>query len=493
MQKQGLYAILLVVSAQLEGGAATAADLGVLKAPELAPTAAPLWSGFFVGAHVGAAAAQEKFVDNFPVFDAEVDAKPSLQGWLGGLQVGFNHQHGWFVLGAEAELSWANINAGTFPCFSFGDQRCSAQAQWHSSITGRVGAAMGSAFLYVKGGAAWMRDKYTNVATCAGQQPTSVRGIDAACGDLFVGQQTRPGWIVGAGLEYALTNNWSAKVEYNYSDFGKRSVWLFDEQGDAFSELVHQRISSVKLGVNYRLGAPQAPAISAYAQARTAKTAHAQAIDDEDDAGRVSAFAGIDVAPHSISGWAGSLVALSKDLDTSGGRVYIFGGTGRYRYPASGSTISGTYTTGDVLAGYAWEGDNYSINWLAGLNAANHMLSQQDPTNPVQGTAAGIKIRASAHVNPTPAVLLYGETEYSSAFQTFFASTKYGYDVFNAGVFLGPEASFSSDERSRDWRIGLHATELKFGKIQVDIAGGYSNHSIFGTGPYGRLELSTNF
>jgi opacity protein-like surface antigen len=427
------------------------------------------------------------------VFDGELDAKPSLHGPLGGLQVGFNYQHGWMLVGAEAEFSWANINAGTFSCFSFADQRCSAQAQWHSTVTGRVGAAIGSALLFVKGGAAWTHDKYTNLATCGGQQPNFLRGIDAACGDLFVGQQTRPGWIIGAGLEYALTNNWSAKLEYNYSDFGKQSVWLFDEQGNAFSELIHQRMNSVKVGVNYRLGAAQPPAISAYAQAGNAKNAKTQADEDDEDAGRVSLFGGLDVARHSISGWGGSLVALSKDLDTSGGRVYVFGGTGRYRYAASSSKISGTYTTGDVLGGYAWEGENYSINWLAGLNAANHVLSQQDPTNPVQGTAAGIKVRASAHVNPTAAVLLYGEAEYSSAFQTFFASAKYGYDLFNAGAFFGPEASFSNDERSRDWRIGLHLSELKFGKLQVDLAGGYSNHSILGTGPYARVELSRNF
>ena len=41
--------------------------------------------------------------------------------------------------------------------------------------------------------------------------------------------------------------------------------------------------------------------------------------------------------------------------------------------------MRGTYAFGDVLAGYGFEGDTYSINVMAGVNAVNHMLSRFDP------------------------------------------------------------------------------------------------------------------
>ena len=36
--------------------------------------------------------------------------------------------------------------------------------------------------------------------------------------------ETRWGWMVGAGIEYSFSDNWSAKIEYYYLDFGTRTL-----------------------------------------------------------------------------------------------------------------------------------------------------------------------------------------------------------------------------------------------------------------------------
>jgi outer membrane immunogenic protein len=64
---------------------------------------------------------------------------------------------------------------------------------------------------------------------------------------------TRSGWLVGTGIEYAITPTWSAKIEYNYMDFGTKNV-LFDLSGDPAS--VKQQLHSVKFGINYRFWGP---------------------------------------------------------------------------------------------------------------------------------------------------------------------------------------------------------------------------------------------
>jgi outer membrane immunogenic protein len=54
---------------------------------------------------------------------------------------------------------------------------------------------------------------------------------------------TASGWVVGVGAEYALWNNWSAKVEYNHFDFGSDS-----------GTVNSVTLQTLKVGINYRFG-----------------------------------------------------------------------------------------------------------------------------------------------------------------------------------------------------------------------------------------------
>ena len=160
----------------LAGTAVAGAAELPLKAPPLIPFT---WTGFFIGAHGGFGHGHTKFYDNFPVPDGELDADTRTNGGLFGLQVGYNYQIDWLVLGVGGDFSWSKINS-KFSCFPFGDQVCSASADWVASITGRIGVTNGPWLFYVKGGPAWMRESITDLATCAGSQPLSRAGITAA-------------------------------------------------------------------------------------------------------------------------------------------------------------------------------------------------------------------------------------------------------------------------------------------------------------------------
>ena len=61
---------------------------------------------------------------------------------------------------------------------------------------------------------------------------------------------TRAGWTVGAGVEYAFAPQWSAKLEYNYMDFGTQAVSF----APGFSTDIDQQIHAVKFGINYKFG-----------------------------------------------------------------------------------------------------------------------------------------------------------------------------------------------------------------------------------------------
>lgn len=96
----------------------------------------------------------------------------------------------------------------------------------------------------MKCGAAWSRANYSGLVT----EPP----------DVFIypeSNTTRSGWIIGAGFEAGLWNNWSWKVEYNYMDFGTNR-YSFTETTGTFTRLfdIDTQVHTVKVGLNYRFG-----------------------------------------------------------------------------------------------------------------------------------------------------------------------------------------------------------------------------------------------
>lgn len=98
-------------------------------------------------------------------------------------------------------------------------------------------------WLYAKGGAVWAGDKY------AADLPTLNEHLKASV--------TRPAWTVGGGIEWAFWDNWSAKVEYNFYDFGTSNLILpgtiFGVPKVVSGIDIKEKISAVKFA-NYRFG-----------------------------------------------------------------------------------------------------------------------------------------------------------------------------------------------------------------------------------------------
>ena len=255
--------VIAFAAAMIAVGRADAADIKLIYKAPPASFVRPSWSGIYLGAHIGGLFGSKTFISNSAAPSGIIDANSSVRSWLGGLQTGYNYQIDWLVLGVEGEFTWSRAHGG-FPCFSFGDQVCSAEPEWIGSLAGRVGAAFGPALFYVKGGAAWVHNTYSNIATCAGVQPIISGGIRAPCGDLFTASETRPGWVVGVGGEYRFTPNWSVKVAYDYLRFGERSISLTDGQGGFHTELIWQDMHLIKAGVNYRFGSWDLDPLSPY-------------------------------------------------------------------------------------------------------------------------------------------------------------------------------------------------------------------------------------
>ncbi len=211
---------------------AFAADLPARTYTKAPPYTAPAviynWTGFYIGGHIGGA------------FGGDSSLQGSDARFLGGVQGGADYQFApnW-VIGAEAQYSWlANNNNGgvLFP----GGTLVTSNSDQLGSVTGRLGYTWGPALLYAKGGYAW-RDN-NNIGVFSGGVPTAFT-TDGSHKD---------GYTVGAGLEYMFAPNWSAKVEYQYYNFGSTNFTSGPAQivGSRFRDDEH----TVKAGLNYRFG-----------------------------------------------------------------------------------------------------------------------------------------------------------------------------------------------------------------------------------------------
>jgi outer membrane immunogenic protein len=222
---------------------ASAADRGVPYRAPPPPPPAPVasWTGCYVGGHVGAGWGTKTWSDR-AADDFSDNASYGVNGFLGGAQIGCDYQwYGPVVIGAEGSFSWSDIKgSGALP-FEAEQSVFNTKIDWLTTAAGRIGFTADKALIYVKGGAAWVGEKHT------------LREIDPEDGFAQVTRNSnRVGWLFGAGLEYLIVPGWSAKIEYNYIDFGTKD-FVFTPLADDPAG-VKQQLHTIKFGVNYRFG-----------------------------------------------------------------------------------------------------------------------------------------------------------------------------------------------------------------------------------------------
>jgi len=237
-------------------GPAISADLRtpVYKAP---PPLVPVWSwsGCFVGGHAARLRAKsESWIVRTPGGDffGQPLGGHSFDSWLGGVQAGCDYQFaGGFVIGLEGDYAWSDA-VGSHDSTRETGVAYHSKVKSLASVTGRAGYAWDRFLGYVRGGAAWERDEYWATTIILGTAYTAV--------------ETRPGWTIGVGGEYAFTDSLSGFVEYGYYDLGSRTISLTPQVAglrQAFVEIKETK-SVVRVGLNIRFGGNAAPVAAKY-------------------------------------------------------------------------------------------------------------------------------------------------------------------------------------------------------------------------------------
>jgi outer membrane immunogenic protein len=243
----------LVVTSSLGAGAASAADLApwaYTKAPPMVE-AIYNWSGFYIGAHVGGSWTNQSWTNtaNTTAFGDLVPGQGFRQratGAFGGGQMGYNWQAGNYVFGLEGTVSAMN-NRATAANTVFGarDDVFSWRSNWMATVTGRIGYAVRNNLFYAKGGYAGISNR---LAVSDLLPPVLGSGSDS---------HWHNGWTIGAGWEYAMTQNWILGVEYDYSAFQSRSYQLAGAAPGFYTFDVKPRdVQSAVVRINYKFGGP---------------------------------------------------------------------------------------------------------------------------------------------------------------------------------------------------------------------------------------------
>ena len=238
----------------------TAAMAADLRLPVKAPVAAApafSWTGCYVGAHVGGSQIHSFASTNFEGSGSTGD---NGTGTIAGGQVGCNYQAGNWVFGVEGEGSWSNSQATNSlfvtPVAPFDNVSLTTKNTSDFSIAGRAGFAFDRTLIYGKGGWAWGSFDYNSTLNCCFVAPS-----------LTSGSFNASGFLVGAGIEHALTRNWTIKFEYDYLGFGSKLLNV-GAGGGAVPVPVNVSVSPTtqifKVGANYLFNFGGAPVVAKY-------------------------------------------------------------------------------------------------------------------------------------------------------------------------------------------------------------------------------------
>jgi len=207
------------------------------------------WSGFYIGANGGWGTSRKCWntttVLGIPFASAE--GCHDASGGTAGGQIGYRWQSASWVFGLEAQGNWADFRGSNTSPLVLGATGNRSKIDAFGLFTGQVGWAWNNTLLYVKGGAAVTSDKYEGYTIPGGAT------FDTA-------KETRWGGVVGVGVEYGFTPNWSFAVEYDHMFMGTRSnnftsivapIGVVDR-----TDRISQDVDAITARINYRWGGP---------------------------------------------------------------------------------------------------------------------------------------------------------------------------------------------------------------------------------------------
>jgi outer membrane immunogenic protein len=240
---------------------ALAADLPSRRAPPVyIPPPIPVftWTGFYIGGQVGYEFGRQTANARSTLTGgglASVGTSPS--GVIGGAHIGYNFSSQGLplfgsalgtggVIGIEGDVDGTSAKSSyAYNPFLSANYRENIMG----SVRGRLGYAVDRALFYATGGVAFGGFKNNYYSLVATDSPSS----------------TRVGYTVGGGVEYAFTNNWSVRVEYRYTDFGKYTDTLTATTAGGVGVTHRITDNRVQAGFSYKFDMPgAAPVVARY-------------------------------------------------------------------------------------------------------------------------------------------------------------------------------------------------------------------------------------
>ncbi len=196
---------------------------------------ADTWTGFYGGVEVGYLGVNTTATDLDGAFDtAGTGTSKNSPAVIGGVDAGFNKQWGAIVGGVEADFSGSSLDSTVPWAPDPSGGTLSTRLSTLGTIRARLGVAAGRTLIYASGGVALgnLRD---TVADNSGDSASVSRNT---------------GYIVGGGVEQAITPKISVKIEAFYSDFGTATANSQPTTGYQFR--FKNTAAIVRTGVNFR-------------------------------------------------------------------------------------------------------------------------------------------------------------------------------------------------------------------------------------------------
>jgi opacity protein-like surface antigen len=242
-QATGAHVKKLVVASVVIAAVASSASVRAADFPPYSVAKGPIigsfdWEGFYVGGHIGSATDNTSFTQtNVSWFDlpggfpSTSSVSTGESGSLGstnvtgGLQVGYNWLiPGSFLVGIEADISGTGLSSTTLtspPGVPADVASWTEKLDVYGSARARLGWVANDWLFYGTGGFGWAYDKFTRnqlTAQFSKQIPPFVDPSALQAGSTVTSSHFRPGWVVGAGIEWAVARTWTVKLEYLHFD-----------------------------------------------------------------------------------------------------------------------------------------------------------------------------------------------------------------------------------------------------------------------------------
>jgi outer membrane immunogenic protein len=229
-----------------------AADLPMATKAPMLPPAVFSWTGCYLGAHVGGATSSGG--------NNSLNGEGSYYGYgqgtngtgaIAGGQIGCNYQDGNWVFGLEGEGAWSGVKANNNNSEGYYALNQSMSNTSNFDIAARAGIAFDRTLIYGKGGWSW--GKFGWGSSYNYSYPNDVYSYNYSQGT------TLDGFLVGVGIEHALTRNWTIKLEYNYIAYGAKSSAItssylssgYGSTGVYGSSSNSANLQVFKIGANY--------------------------------------------------------------------------------------------------------------------------------------------------------------------------------------------------------------------------------------------------